>query len=71
MLSEDKKHCESYGHGERVATHKRNSPFNSTAEVYMCYECHIAMKDMQSAPISKEVDRIEIQELKVPGHDDK
>ena len=61
------KHCESYGHGERVATHKRDGLLNKEHRVFMCYECSELGKAIQYPS----VEDLNIRELKVPGHDDR
>ncbi len=66
MLSEDKKHCESLGHSERIATHKRDGLFNKDHKVFMCYECSKIGEAIQNPAIES----LNIYELKVPGYDD-
>ena len=59
----DKKYCESFGHGERTATHKRDGLIDKEKKVFMCYECS---DTAESFPMEE----FNVQELEVPGHDD-
>jgi hypothetical protein len=61
-MTDSKKHCESYGHSERVATHKREGMFDKEHTVYMCYDCTVI--DENSV-----MKKLNVQKLKVPGYD--
>ena len=58
-----KKHCESGGHSDRTATHKRDGLFEKEKKVYMCCECANTAGGLK-------LERLNVQELKEPGHDD-